>query len=336
MRLIFGCALVLTGISVVHATQTVFPIKACTGCSATQMQTSAKNSFPVGIGFIYDLHAHVLRKYEVYMDSTCGGGGPQVTNVGGGQTSGAGVRGGGSTECGSFKAADEMTPVDPSVQATFEALWTVDTHKAALAENGTERTYGQILDSHGQPFDLQQVAWDYPGGSYVNYANAVGTALSSQENANNFDYYLGDFLYGYKMSSFHVEIIITAPPGVAGSLSWDRNASIQLNICTPMWDDCSVWQVIVTNGVLSKTFLGIMDADNNIYPNSNGQTPGNLTNFGFPNGGHIGANHFADELRHHGINVPNATMCGPGFHPFLTTTRMNGTIIFQSWTCELD
>ena len=74
MRLLTGTALLFTlsCASIASATQTVFPFKSCAACTATQMETTAKNTMPLGVAFIYDLTGHVIRKYEVYMDSTCG------------------------------------------------------------------------------------------------------------------------------------------------------------------------------------------------------------------------------------------------------------------------
>ena len=341
MRLVIKAAvLIVIGLGCVgqtYAAQSIFPAKSCAGCTAVQMQTSAKNSFPVGIGFVYDLAAHTLRKYEVYMDSTCGANPiPQGSGTDGRQQA---SQPDGTLQCSSFKAADEMTPVDPDVQAAFDSLYNVYVHNYALANNGVITHYGVPIDPHhNQPFNLQNVAWDYPNASYKDFMTEIEYNLSDPDMANNFEPYLGDYLYGYRMGSFNVGVVISYPPGVEGSLSWDRNGNVQLRVCTDDAGDpgdCAEFQLTVTNGNLSITFLDIVNKDNDIYPSANGKAPGDLTQWPFRRG-QGSADHFADELRNHGLYVPSSGYCPPGFHPFLTTTRQNNKIIFQSWSCELN
>jgi hypothetical protein len=323
----FGCA------GSASAAQTVFPFKSCGACTAAQMQTMAKNTMPLGIAFVYDLAGHAIRKYEVYLDSTCGAQPiPQTHSGSGPQTQDAG---GGGVDCGSFKSADEMTPIDPTVQAVFDALYSTYIHDPQLAQTGQETRYGVPNDPHtGKPFNLQGVAWDYPNASFQDFMTEMNYNLGTQGMANNFDPYLGDFLYGFKFNGFHLNVIITAPPGVGGQASWDRNATTQFQVCTDVGGDCAKFQLTVTSSNLAVTFLGIFGPDNNLYPSSNGTAPGNLTNWGFRYGGRIGGDHFADEMRSHGVYIPTSGYCPAGTYPFLTTTRQNNQIIFQSWGCE--
>jgi hypothetical protein len=334
MRLLTPITLLiaLSCAGIASATQTVFPFKSCAACTAAQMQTTAKNSMPLGVAFVYDLTAHVIRKYDVYMDSTCGVQPLPQTHAG--DTQAAQEAGSAGVDCASFKAADEMTPIDPTVQAVFDALYTTYVHNPQLAQTGTETHYGVPNDPHtGQPFNLQGVAWDYPNASYQDFMAEMKYNLSTPNAANSFDPYLGDFLFGFKFNGFHLSVIITIPPGVGGQASWDRNATTTLNVCTDVGGDCAKFELTVTASNLAITCLGIFDHDNNLYPSSNGTAPGNLTNWGFRYGGQSGANHFADEMRNNGVYIPSSGYCGFGTHPFLTTTRMNNQIIFQSWSC---
>ena len=115
-------------------------MKECVNCTATQMQTMAKNQ-PVGYQFVYDLAHNVIRKYEVYLDSNCA---PE-----GGASSGPA---GGAQHCGSFKGADEITPVDPGVQAIFNSLRATWLVNPQLANTAKSTVSGFPIDSDtGQP-----------------------------------------------------------------------------------------------------------------------------------------------------------------------------------------
>lgn len=322
---------IISSASAAHATQTVFPVRECPNCTETQMRNMAKNG-PVGISFVYDLPRHVMHKYETYWDSSCGpqpSGGDSANAIGHGQTKGA------QPSCGSFKVAVLEDPVDPDVQATFDALYRVYTYNRPLVTQ-SKATRVAVLPNDpdtGHPFDPQNIAWEYPQGSYIRFRNVVTGLLGSQSSANAFVPYLGDDIYGWSISGFSVEVTVSAPPGggITGSLHWDRNSGVLLDLCTPVNLDCVELPISVSvGGTVNIGYSGVIDFNQNLYPSENGQTPGNMTSWHFRNGG---ADHFADALRHGGVYVPGAGACGYGSSLYLITTRENNRIIFQEWEC---
>ena len=306
----FGCVDSASALGTVNA-------KECPGCSATAMQAMAKNTMPLGLNFVYDLPAHVMRKYEVYLDSTCGPT-PVIKSGagGGGQTEGNG------TDCTSFKAADLMTPVDATVQATFDALYSVYTHNPTLATQGkTTRVSLLPVDSvTGQPFDPRYVAWDYPQQSYIRFYNYVQNQIGTRAGANALNGSLGDDIYGWSIASVNVGPILGADPAVSFSLSWDRSTTTHFEWCVPPDLDCVEFTITrAPNGSVSLVFNGVLDFDQNHYPSASGTPPGNLNGFGFP---HHGGDHFAGGMEHgSGIQVPDQPECGYAMHPFMTTMR---------------
>ncbi len=337
MRPLIGFTLfiALSCAGIASATQTTFPAKSCAACTAIQMQTMAKNTMPLGVAFVYDLTGHVIRKYDVYMDSTCGG--QPVPQTHSGDRQQTRDASGGGTDCGSFKSADEMTPVDPDVQAVFNNLYYTYVHDYQLAANGEIIHYGVPTDpTHNQPFNLQNVAWDYPNASYEDFMREINSIFSDRTSMNNWDPGTGDYLFGYEANSFHVGIVISVPPAVEGQVSFDRNGTIHVSICTDNAGspgDCAKLDITVQSGNVSITFRGIFNKDNDIYPSANGTAPGNLSQWPFRRG-NGSADHFADEMRNHGVYIPSSGYCSPGTHPFLTTTRQNNQIMFQVWSCE--
>ena len=110
---------------------------------------------------------------------------------------------------------------------------------------------------------------------------------------------------------------------------------VHVSICTDNAGspgDCAKFDVAASSGVVQIQFKGIFDKNNDIYPNANGVSPGNLTSWGFPHGG---ADHFSDILRNHNVYVPNSGYCSPGTHPFLTVTRdVSNHYHFEDWSCQ--
>ncbi len=315
----FGLAL-LGSATVSHASQTTFRVNECGGCTAPQMEAAAATQLP-GITFVYDLAANVIRKYNVDLDSTCRAPlDPQKST-----SSDALTEGGAQIQCGSFKSATELTPVDSDVQATFDALRHASTVNPALVTTGVARGGAPEDPVNHVPFDLPNIAWDYPQGSYVRFNDALNAILGSALSANSFIPGLGDLLYGWHMGSFSVDLML--PPGATGSLTWDRNHTVRLEICNP---DGDCWRGTITmnsGGIVSLAYEGVFDNNQQMYPSESGQAPGQLLRWKFE--GPLEAGHFAGALGPN-VAIPYNNCGGISF---LNTARLNGKIVFQSWEC---
>ena len=335
MRLITRFALVplaLGAASVSHATQTTTVMKECVNCTATAMQTMAKNQ-PVGYHFIYDLAHNIIRKFDVYMDSTCRPtpGGP--ANQAGDQDPGTDQAGGG-TNCGSFKAADEMTPVDTDVQNIFNSLHSVYMVNPTLANTAkATRTNVTINPNTGQPFDLPRAAWDWPSGEGEDLREYLrDVVLATRTSANNFAPGLGDMIHGVSIRVSNVSI--GSPPNVIQvSVALDRSIGvIHIDICNAN-GDCSKLDVQISNGVVQNvTFNGTYAVDNMQYPSSSGNAPGqgNFWHFGLG----TDADHFAQQLHNNsGVALPTRPGCGSSFHYGITVARVNGVVDSITWSC---
>lgn len=323
MRFLLGAIAgvgVLTACVAAHAT--TFPVRECRGCTAEQARVQAKN-LPPGYAFIYDLPAHVIRKFEVYMDSTCVAP-PEISGAGGAQT-----KSGDETDCGSFRDAAPAGPVDSSVQVAFDDLYHVYQVNQQLALNAKAEYRGDPPENPRthDPFDLVGVAYDYPGQSYEDFYDFVRDNLGSRITANQLVPGLGDWIYGWTMHS--ATVAVGVPPDIlSGSLTWDRNSGlIGLWICTPN-GDCAKFDVQVTSGAVTAiTYRGVFDVDGHIYPSASGDAPGSATHWRFGDGS--GAEHFRQMLSRY-TPIPY----GPcGGISYLNTVRLNGRIIFQSWEC---
>ncbi len=328
LRIAFGAALLL-GSTTAGAVNAFAPVGECANCTATQMQTMAKNKMPIGLGFVYDLPHHVIRKYEIYWDSTCA---PQPGDSGG-AIGGQPVQDAGGADCGSFKAADEMTPVDAAVQATFDALYHVWQVNPTLTKAGDAIKQGPLpYDADtGHAFDPRDVAWEYPQGAYLRFMHYMTVAVGDQPGANALIPGLGDDLYGWSIASIDVGVLIGGAPGLTFSLNWDRSMSKRFDWCVPPALDCIEMTLTPNAGhTVDVTFLRVVDANQQIYPSENGTAPGNLGSWHFRNGG---ADHFADGMRHGGVYVPLAPNCGYGAHDFLQITRLGTQIIDVNWSC---
>jgi hypothetical protein len=290
----------------------------------------AKNS-PVGYAFIYDLPPNIIRKYEVYMDSTCGTQPVIRSGTGGGEHV---QSGGGNVDCGSFKAADELSPVDPEVQAIFNSLRSVWLVNPTLANTAVAiRSDPPTNPNTGQPFDLPRAAWDWPSGEGEDLVEYLrDNVLASRVLANQFVPGLGDMIYGVSIAVSDVQI--GSPPNVLTvNVALDRAYStIHLTICNPN-GDCAKVDVKVVNGqVDSVVFNGVYGSDNMQYPSHNGLAPGQGTSWHWSLG--TDADHFAQQLhRVSNVFIPTRPGCGSDFHPGLVIARVNGSVDSASWQC---
>jgi hypothetical protein len=303
----------------VHAATTWLQMKECPNCTAIQMQTMAKNSMPPGINFVYDLPHHVIRKYEVYWDSTCSPvGGPQVSVA---PHDGADSHDDPGTDCGSFKAADEWTPVDASIQAPFDALYHVWQVNPTLAKTGRAMMSAPMpVDTATMhPYDLRYVAWDYPTRSYIRFWADITGQLSTPSGANALSPGLGDDIYGWSVASIDIGAVLGEPAGAIISLIWDRSSTVKLVWYVPPDNDRV--EITITRsgtGVVSFHFDGIYDIDDNLYPSSDGTSPLDHGSSSFP---HHGGDHFSEGMAHNGVNVPDMPECGYAMHPYQVITR---------------
>jgi len=304
----------------IHAAQTAAVMVECKNCTATQMQTMAKNQ-PVGYQFVYDLAHDVVRKYDVYWDSTC---------VAPAEVQG-GARGNGpGAACGSFKAADEAGPVDPDVQDIFDSLHAVWLVNPTLVSTGKViRTDPLINPRTHQPFDPARVAWDYPGGNYKDLRDYLWNQLDGRATGNDIAPGLGDYIQGVSVALNGVDIGI----GVLVHIALDRmTGTIRIDICNAN-GDCADVEVHVSDGAITDiTFVGSFDTDNNMYPNANGTPPGQGGHWNFGNG--ADGSHFGQSLGNAaGYPIPAPPFCGPNYHWGLTIARVNGQIDSATWQC---
>jgi hypothetical protein len=284
------------------------------------MQTMAKNQ-PVGYAFIYDLAHNIIRKYEVYWDSTCG---PQQAPQ---------VSSGNGANCGSFKAADEVTPVNPGVQNIFNSLHSTWLVNPTLANQARSEVQNFPLDGNGIPYDASKIAWDYPQGVYLSFYNYIRDhVLGSRANANAFSPGMGDFIFGVSVAVNSVDV--GNPPQVLiVHVTFDRQiATVHLMVCNNS-GDCVNFDIKVLDGAIdSVTYTGTFDSDNMMLPSQSGQTPGQLNSWHWQYGSD--ADHFAQMLNQRsGVQVPTRPGCGSSFHYGLTVARINGAIDSMTWQC---
>ena len=302
-------------------------MKECVNCTATQMQTMAKNQ-PVGYHFIYDLPHNIIRKYEVYMDSTC----TPESATSSGRVSGQHKDGNG-VDCTSFKAADEITPVNLGVQAIFNSLRATWLVNPTLANTAKAQVADFPTGSGGHVYDASKIAWDYPQGEFRSFQDYLEQqALTSRANANAFCEGLGDFIYGVSIAVNSVDV--GAPPQVLTvHMTLDRqNATVKLKICNSS-GDCVNFDVKVVNGqIAGLTYTGTFDAENMMLPSATGATPGQLNQWHWGFG--PDADHFAQQIHDRtGVTVPSRPGCGSDFHSGLVVARVNGVVDSMTWQC---
>jgi hypothetical protein len=312
---------------------TTVPMKECANCNATQMHDMAKNR-PLGMAYIYDLGHHAIRKYEIYMDSTCRPSAPPVASAPTGQGQSKDARGGHGTECGSVRAADEMLPVDANVQTIFDHRYAIYQLHPSIAAQGTAGYSGPMPDDSltGQPFDLRQVAWDYPTGSYMRFKSWIQTTVNDRSNANNFIPGLGDMIQDVDKPGSTPQPV-KDPNGnvVTATINPDPIVSpLHLSLCTPD-NDCALWDVPVVNGQVGTVqFNGVFGAENQLYPSGSNQNPNGGPVWNWRNRGDL--DHFRSGLTSIGWDIPGAPTCGSS-HWQLTVARVNGVFDSAWWTC---
>ena len=311
------------------ASATSVPMKECANCTQAQMLAKAKNN-PPGVVFIYDLAHNLIRKFNVFMDSTCANqpvleshaiGGQQVQDTGGN-----------GIDCGSFKDAEEWTPVDPDIQNIFNSLRTVWLVNPTLANTAKGTTANPPIDPNThQPFNLAKVAFDFPQGSFVRFKEMLqDEILVTRNDANAFIPGLGDEIYGVsvKVNAANVGF----PEIIQVSVALDRpNTTIRLDICNAN-GDCAKIDVKIVNGAIdSLVYDGVFDAEDMMYPSEFGQAPGSVPGWHWQLG--PDADHFRQGLLNNGVSIPTRPGCGADFSWKLVVARVNGVIDSATWTC---
>ena len=334
MKIIAAIPLMCLSLGASHARAAVnIPVMECPSCTATQMQTMAKNAGGAGVKFVYDLPHHVIHKYEVYWDSTCA---PEAASSTGAANGGGGKESSEKPACTSFKVADPFDPVDTDVQLAFDALYHTWQVNPTLAGSGkAERRGNPPIDQNtGQPFDLPKVGWDFPAGSYNRFKNyLINDVLDTRTHANAFIPGLGDDLFGWNLGSFDVEVIVErSGPGVGATLHWDRNTGlIRLDVCNAN-GDCAQFLIHLSGGNITQLeYEGVFDVNDQQYPSQSGATPGALLHWEFDLSSD-GA-HFAQQLQNRGVYVPIQTACAAGMHWGLVGARVNGVLQSTTWMC---
>lgn len=314
-----------------HSAQTQAAMRECPNCTAAQMQTTAKN-LSVGYHFVYSLQQNVIRKYEVYLDSDCliDPGDSEATAKANDEPQ---AQSGNEINCGSFKAADQVTPVDPEVQAIFNSLraaWLasptlVTTQKAVVLTP-------PINPNKGQPFNIPKVGWEYDQGEYEDMREYLDSVLTSRGAANALSPGLGDFIHGVSLAVDSVDL--GSPPNVLSvHIVLDYNTGmVKIDICNADLD-CAKWTVTVIGGHITNIhFNGAYDKRNMQYPSQSGASPGGNNSWHWMHGSD--ADHFAQQIHNNsGVPVPIRAGCGSSFHSGLVVARVNGVVNSMTWQC---
>lgn len=317
----------LSAVDLAHATSV--SMRECVNCTQAQMLAQAK-LHPPGMVFVYDLAHDVIRKFNVFLDSTCGTGPVVQSSDNGGQQ----VQNGGNNgvDCGSFHNVEEWTPVDPDIQAIFDSLHQVWLVNPTLANTATATRADPPMDPNThQPFDLAKVAFDYPQASFVRFKELLrDELLATRNDANSFIPGLGDEIYGV---SIKVDAANVGFPEILQvSVALDRStAVIHLDICNAN-GDCAKVDVKIANGMVEDViYNGVFDAEGDMYPSESGQAPGGVLAWHWQLG--PDADHFRQGLLHNGISVPTRPGCGADFSWKLVVARVNGQFDSAIWTC---
>lgn len=303
----------LEAISAVAA-QTDFPMNKCENCSAAQMQTAAAQAVaPGNYIFIYSLSTATVRKYRVYLESTCKYDplpeGKADTGTFEERTESNPV-----PLCGAVKAAIEAGAVDASLRRIFDSMLSVHRMAPSLLANGAASwwTTGNGLNrlpndpSTGQPYNYSDIAWDLPGGAGYRFMEAIRERLENESMLRDTDPAMADLIYGVWFSSVNVQITISAAPGsggaavtVGGNVQLDTEKPVRLKVCNSN-GDCVTLSVTRNRTQVSVTLETIVDRHGNIYPMPNYQRP-SVPSWNFPGGG--GATDFGRDLNRHGVQI---------------------------------
>ncbi|MGA9828626.1 MAG: hypothetical protein WBQ57_09880 [Rhodanobacteraceae bacterium] len=316
-----------------HATSTIFHVVQCAGCNSEQMRQAAIATPGFGIAFVYNYSSATIRKYNRWLDSTCGPqGAPEATD-----DSTETRAPDGTPACGSYKDAEEMTPVDPVILDAFDVMKDVHQSDPGFMATGTARVDISNLGinpASGSNFSPSNIAYDYPYGEYYNFMNHLQSVLLDEDSASGLDPDVGDMLYGISFHFINPVTLSGIGNPTTGIVTFDFRAAtnITLHICDGS-DNCADVNVTVSgNHTLTLQYTGSYDIAGQRFPEPANQTPTNpVWHWRGPNSGGEGAR-FGDQLRRNGVSIPPG--CGGGNSDTYLVTQWQGShLIGAYWQC---
>ena len=278
---------------------TVFPASQCHGCNAEQMRAKAVNAQGLGLAFVYDLDAGVIRKYNRYLDAASAAAAQQLAQV---ETDATGGEALDALAASARKEAEEMS-VDPPVQQIFATLAELARTNPDLLNTGRERIPVEALGNDpltSRPFDLPEVAFGAPQGIYNRFNWAMQEAFADKASLSRLDPALAGKLFEVVLKSKSLTLSASgnnsgAGATVSGTMQWDNGTVNKVEVCDRLLN-CAKFAVTVAPGRVSITYEGVYDLYGNQYPSPGLRQPGN------PYWHMTGGNDrpFVDWLKNHG------------------------------------
>ena len=288
----------------VQASQTQFSMVGCENCTAPQMKALAlRSTSPGNYVFVYSLATNAVRKYRVYLDSTCKYDPPS--------------KGAGADEqrtesnpvplCGAYRDAVESA-VDPSVQGIFDSMHQLSINAPQLMATGNANWWvgGNGMrrvgndSATGLPFNLPDVAWEAPQGAAFRLMDELGDILKDQNRLHDIDPDLATLIYGIYMPSVNVSITISMNPSVTaqGSLLLDNEKAVKLRVCDTD-GNCAIVAITRDRTQLNLVFDSVVDKNGNTYPSPQLKKP-DTPQWTFPGGYGV---KFVDSMTRHGVDI---------------------------------
>lgn len=262
----------------VNAVQTVANARSCMGCNGAQMMQSATQSLGLGVGYIYDPNAAVIRKYEVGSDSTCGvivvpeGATPPLSNHSVLASPPSAV----TPNCGAFRSASELYPVDASVQTIFDTVAEIYRNWPSLLTTAEEKIYLRDLPNDPyteKPFDLRAAAWQYPFGTFNRFQGFLQEMFKDYNSLAKYDIALAKLLYKVQLPSGSLSIGFSGlTPNAQIQLNWDRNNTTDVQICDTD-SNCANFKLLVERGKATLNYINVTDVSGNAYPQPSATYP---------------------------------------------------------------
>ena len=284
---------------------TVFPARQCRGCGAEQMRAKVVNTEGLGLAFVYDLDAGVIRKYNRYLDAASAAAAQQLAQAEAGATAGEALD---ALAASAHKEAEEMS-VDPAVQEIFAALVSVARANPGLLNTGRERIPVEALGNDpltSRPFDLPGVAFEAPQGVYNRFNWAMQGAFANRNSLALIDQALAEKIFDVDLKSMSVTLSASgnnsgAGAAVSGTMQWDNGAVREVEVCDRLLN-CAKFTVTVAPGRVSIVYEGVFDLYGNQYPSPILRQPRN------PSWAMSGGNDrpFVDWLKNHGAEFVGA------------------------------